>query len=97
MSRGQRQREVITAIERALGAIEAGDAAGVESAASKIQELNELAAYDAVPQLLLELAGALRRSEGAGVVATLGELEVALGPGPLGARLHRLRERLSRS
>lgn len=42
MSPGQRQREVVSVIERALGAIEAGDVAVVSSAAEKVQELNEL-------------------------------------------------------
>lgn len=87
MSPGQRQREVVSVIERALGAIEAGDVAVVSSAAEKVQELNELPLYAAVPAVLAEVAVALERSDDARVTVLLGELAACLGPGPLGARV----------
>lgn len=56
---GQRQREVVSALERALRAAIAGDLELVRGGAKTIRELNQLASYDQVPEALVGLADRL--------------------------------------
>jgi len=93
MNPGQRQREVISVLERALAAVEAGDATGLAAAAVKVQELNALPTYDSVPALLAQVADALEREDALGVSEALRELAGTLGPGPLAARVERMSAR----
>lgn len=97
MSPGQRQREVISVLDRAIAAIEAGEATGLAAAATKVKELNALPAYDSVPALLVQVADALEHHDAPGVSEVLRELAGALGPGPLAARVERMSARWATS
>lgn len=95
LGRGQRQREAVTAIERALTAIERGEVVGIERAAARFEQLNVLEAYEEVPRLLRAVATALAQRDPSGVRAELDALERVLGPGPIAARVAQLRDDLS--
>lgn len=86
---GQRQREVVSAIERAIGAIASADAAKVRRAARSVAELDAAGRYLALPAALERVAAEL--DAGGATAAALDEVVAALGPGPLATEVERLR------
>jgi hypothetical protein len=83
---GLRQRQVVSALERALDAMERGDVASVAREAATISRLNQREDLRELPTVLVALAEALAagdEEEGRRQLRLLGEL---LGPSPLSAR-----------
>lgn len=79
---GQRQREVISALDRSLRCAIAGDVAGLGQGAVAIRRLNQLPVYEAVPDLLEELAVCLREPDRAAAHETASRLYQILKGGP---------------
>lgn len=85
-SAGARQREAVTALERAIDAVLAGDAAALGRALERVTELDGAGLWTEAQEVLACLAEAL--SEGASPSPSAwAALRTALGPGPLAARL----------
>jgi hypothetical protein len=85
-SAGARQREAVTALERAIDAVLAGDAAALGRALERLAEVDGAGLWTEARQVLARLAEPL--SEGASPSpATWAALRTALGPGPLAARV----------
>jgi hypothetical protein len=79
---GQRQREVVSALERALRAAVAGNAELVRGGADSIRELNQLAAYAQVPDALDWVADRLATKDRKGAVKGAFRLHDLLDGGP---------------
>ena len=82
---GKQQREVVSAIERAIKAVERRDADAVRSAAATIAQLDTAGLYPDVPAALQALADV--HNSAAEVAQLFTRLREALGPGPLAAEL----------
>ncbi|WP_298347532.1 hypothetical protein [Ferrimicrobium sp.] len=79
---GQQQREVISALERSLRSAIASDVVGLSQGAVAIRRLNQLPVYEAVPDLLEELAVCLREQDRTGAHETATRLYQILRGGP---------------
>ena len=82
---GKQQREVVSAIERAIKAVKRGDAQAIRTAAATIAQLDAAHVYPDVPAALQALADV--QNQAADVTQLFTRLREALGPGPLAAEL----------
>jgi hypothetical protein len=82
---GRQQREVVSAIERAIRAVKRGDVPAIRTAAAAIAQLDAAHVYPDVPAALLALADG--QNSAADVTQPFTRLRAALGPGPLAAEL----------
>lgn|GEM_PF-3348375 len=80
---GHQQREVVSALERALRAGGALDAAGLRTGASAIRRLNQLPVYDGVPDLLEEIAAGIEAHDTAGALSVAQQLREVIGDNPV--------------
>ena len=81
---GRRQREVVSALERALRGGATGDLGALEQGAVTIRRLNQLPAYSEVPALLATIALTLKT--GADVrtaYQAIGRLREVVGDSPV--------------
>jgi hypothetical protein len=86
---GQRQRKALSAAERALEALERGDADSARKSAAEAADLDQVGVFaDLVGAV--ELAVADLASSGAVGEAVRAALLAAVGPGPLAARVEGL-------
>ncbi len=79
---GKRQRQALTAAERSLQALGAGNGDRAIRSASKAAELDQLGVFGALPGGV-EAAAADLAESGAVGPASWDRLEEAVGPGPL--------------
>ena len=93
-SRGQRQREAVNAVERAVRALGRRDADGVRKAAAAVADLDGRRLYAGLPEASRAAAAELEAGGGHPSAAALDAVAVALGPGPLAAELEEVRARL---
>lgn len=78
---GQKQREALSAAERALHLLEQGRHADAVSAAERAQQLDQIEAFAALPEAVARVAGHLET--GSVPAAAWDALADAVGPGPL--------------
>ena len=83
---GQRQRNALTAAEKALVALVDGDAHRARHNAQKAAELDQVGVYAALPDAIAAVAADLETSGSVGV-ETRRVLRNAVPPGPLHALL----------
>jgi hypothetical protein len=86
---GQRQRNALTAAERALVSLTDGDAHRARLNADKAAELDQVGVYAALPGAVAAVAADLEKSGSIGVEARR-VLHDAVPPGPLHALLETL-------
>ncbi len=82
MMDGQRQREVVSALERALRAAVVGNVELVRRGADSIRELNQLALYAELPDTLDLVADRLTAKDNTGAKVAALKLHDLLGGGP---------------
>jgi hypothetical protein len=87
---GKRQRNALTAAERALQALGAGNAERAIRSAAKAADLDQLGIFRGLPEAV---AGGVADLEATGSVgvASWDRLETAVGPGPLQFLIQELR------
>lgn len=89
---GQKQREALSAAERALTLLEKGRTADARAAARQAAAVDQIGAYATLPDALEAVAA--RRDQGGDVPAAAWDrLAAAVGAGPLAAVVERLRTR----
>lgn len=92
---GQRQREVVSALERALRAAVIGNAELVRHGADSIRELNQLALYEELPDILDLVADRLTAKDLIGAKAGALKMYDLLDGGPFLPLLNELIASLS--
>ncbi|MCI2974877.1 MAG: hypothetical protein MP439_02225 [Ferrimicrobium sp.] len=80
---GHQQREVISALERALRAGGACDPAGLRTGASVVRRLNQLPVYDGVPDLLEQIAVSIEAYDAPAALCAAQQLRAVLGDSPI--------------
>ncbi|WP_298208107.1 hypothetical protein [Ferrimicrobium sp.] len=79
---GQRQREVISALDRSLRSAIVGDIAGLRQGAATVRRLNQLPVYEELPDILERLADRLAKSDPLAANDVASQLAFVLTGGP---------------